>query len=691
MATNQLTDGMVGSQSPVQERFRLTQPRVTVGKLSVAPWMAILAGFILTGIVYLPGLSGPFILDDFHNIVNNPLTHLKELSLEEVSRVTFSGRAGPLKRPIPVLSFGLNYYFHGLNPRWFKLTNLLIHLGCFVVVCGLMHAILRTGSVRNDEAAPDVPLWPLACFFAAIWALHPLNLSGVLYVVQRMTSMSALFLMLAVWFWISLRLRQNLDLRSALGGLLIFGGLAVLSVLCKENGVLTVPLVLVIELFLLRGYGLDSRVQKQLLSLFFILFLVVPLSLVLLFLIGQPDYISSGYAQRTFSMLERVLSELRILWSYLFWTVLPDIRAMGLYHDDFVFSRGLFFPSSTFFALVGHIVLLSAMWRLRLLLPWFSFAIAWFYAAHCLESTFYPLELVFEHRNYIAIPGVLLGLGMTLWQLSSRLGGRWLVMAFGVLFFFAVGASTLIRASEWGDPYLHHLREFQNHPTSPRANYELGSYLINHVGLNGPNSNAIYERAMHLFRGAVLADANNISGLVAILRVNDMVGQPVDERVAELLRTRLSTGSFAPSNINFLTEWVNACEADPCKFSGDFFLSLYEASLKNPRMTTFVRLKLLNSYGALVFNTKKDIARSAAAFLEVLRLDPKDIKALRQMAILAMAAKQFDASHRYLVALEAADVLNTQSKEIRVLKDQLAVRRARLIPGQSQDANANTD
>ena len=87
---------------------------------------------------------------------------------------------------------------------------------------------------------------------------------------------------------------------------------------------------------------------------------------------------------------------------------LPNLSRFGLYHDDFVISRGLFQPIGTLLAIGGLAASVAVSWLLRIKAPIISFGIAWFLLGHSLESTIFPLELMHEHRNYLPSLGIVI-------------------------------------------------------------------------------------------------------------------------------------------------------------------------------------------------------------------------------------------------------------------------------------------
>ncbi len=166
--------------------------RLSLWSLSAACALSGIA--LLTTLVYWAGLSGPFLFDDTTNILQNDTLRLDSLAPSELWRAAWSLESGPLKRPLAYLSFALNHYFAGgFDPFAFKATNLAIHLLNSLLVAALAWR-LGAGALANQPGRRR----GFALLAAAIFALHPLALSPVLYVVQRMASLSTLFVLASV-------------------------------------------------------------------------------------------------------------------------------------------------------------------------------------------------------------------------------------------------------------------------------------------------------------------------------------------------------------------------------------------------------------------------------------------------------------------------------------------------------------
>jgi hypothetical protein len=436
----------------------------------VAVIILILLAVILA---YLPGLHGPFILDDDENITLNPGVALKELDATDLHHALVSNDSGPLKRPIAALSFALNHYqaggFENIFP--FKLTNLLIHginsLLVFLLALRLMRISVPGTTLTGTQRLQ------IAALAAGLWALHPIQLTNVLYVVQRMNSLSALFTFSGLLVF--LHGREHLKARPRYGLWLmsagVLGGTA-LGALAKENAMLLPLLALVLEYTLIQGLTQHSTPRRRTLWAFYVVTVAIPVLMALFFLLSHPDVLLGGYLARPFTLIERVLTEARVLWHYLGLLLLPDISRLGLFHDDIAVSTGLVSPLSTLAAVSGLCLVFAAAVAKARHYPVLSFGVLWYLAGHSLESGFLGLEIAFEHRNYVPSLGVFLCLSYGAVRYIARPDSRqkrYAPALIGIILLL-VGTVTWIRAGTWSDIRTLSVTEARNHPRSARAN-----------------------------------------------------------------------------------------------------------------------------------------------------------------------------------------------------------------------------
>ncbi len=425
--------------------------------------MAALAAFL-----FIPGLGGPFIFDDTPNIITNTALHVSRLNLEDWLYAIYSFQPGHGSRSLSMLSFALDYWRGGgLDPHTFKSTNLLIHALTTFVLALLLHRLLWVLHWSRRHAVIG------ALVFALAWAIHPLQVSSVLYVVQRMQTLSTLFLVLALWAYLGMRQAQIAGARSRLQGVLtvLFWALGFAG---KEDAVLLPLYTLALELTVLRFQA--ARPKLATLWRRGYLWLVVIGAIVYLLVVVPYFWTWQAYPGRDFSTWERLLSQGRALVMYLGQIVFPLPSRLPFYYDDFEISRSLWQPPSTLPAWLLIIGLLAWAWRWRTRRPLFAFGVLLFFAGHALTSNVIGLELAFEHRNQFPLIGAILALGdlgMAAWQ-RWRLPS-WLGITAIALVLTGLGIGTFKRAEDWGEPLRLANKLVEIAPHSERAWLQLAA------------------------------------------------------------------------------------------------------------------------------------------------------------------------------------------------------------------------
>lgn len=434
--------------------------------------VVLLATAMLVAVAaYSLGLLGPFVLDDESNLSAIPLWLSHQLELQAL---LFDRGAGTFGRPVSMASFAFNAWLGGYTPTSLKIGNLIIHLLCGLLIFGLAERLFR----RDPGLMPRARLY--ATLVASIWLLHPLHASTVLYVVQRMAQLSMLVILLGLWLYVSQRerLEQGKPVGAAWGLLLGIPCMTFLAFLAKENGILLPLLCAVVEL----AYFRTGR-RPWPARFFLIAYVIVPFVAGLALFAVKYQTIVSWYSSRDFTMAERMLSQGRALCDYLWKLLVPNPPTMGVYTDDFIASTGLLTPPGTALAILFLLALSIAAWRWRAQLPSVFFGWFFFLAAHALEASPIPLELYFEHRNYLPSVGIIVA-GVAL----AVAAGRWLSrmelrpaligvpMFAGILIVLAAG--THGRARVWQSELLIAESSLIAHPHSLRANAAVLSAAI---------------------------------------------------------------------------------------------------------------------------------------------------------------------------------------------------------------------
>lgn len=422
--------------------------------------IGLVAVLLATVALSWPALTGPFLFDDFPN-----LQHLAELQgkLDWRSLAHYMSLfAGDPGRPLSMLSFVINDFAWPSEPFGFKYTNLLLHLLVGTLIFGFSRALAH---LHTDRASADLT----ALLAVAAWLLHPMQLSTSMLVVQRMTQLSALFAVAGLWAYVSIGIRARSSIHAVLAIAALGMGTA-LSLLCKENGALTPLLAVVMNATLLRRRlnQTDASPRRIL-----ILGAALPVILLLIAIAVRWDALT-WYGTRDFNMFERALSEPRALCDYLYRIVIPNLRGGGIYHDDFAVSKGLLSPWTTLPSLLLILGSAGVALVMRHRWPLFAFAVLWYLAGHLLESTVFPLELYFEHRNYLPMFGIVFPLAMVAATSASR---RKLVLVFAVFWLAYAAFLTSVQGRVWGSRATLANVWAIEHPASARAIQQQADYL----------------------------------------------------------------------------------------------------------------------------------------------------------------------------------------------------------------------
>lgn len=421
-------------------------------------------------LIYSPGITGTLLLDDYGSL--SPMGEGGGVSNWSTFRqFVFGNSTGPSGRPVSMVSFLIDAQDWPANVAAFKYTNIMIHLLSGLMLCWFVNELMQILGLSAQRSAL------LGLLVAALWLLHPFNVSTTLYIVQRMTQLMTLFALASLLCYLKGR---RVVLTNPRKGLLLlclclfpFG---LLSVLSKENGALILMLIVVFELSIFR-----SQPKNAALTIWFRAGIAAPLALLGIYLLlSFPDAIAA-YEFRHFSLYERLLTESRIIVIYLGKILLPVNAGVSLYSDDLLVSESLFSPVSTFFSALLLVGLTAAGLYWRKTQPMLFFGIAWFFVMHLLESTYLPLELYFEHRNYLAMIGPIIS---CVWYLHSLMQTshwrNWKRAATSLIAItlMLLAWTTWQHSKIWGLPGGLLVYWAENQPNSSRAQFSYADLLF---------------------------------------------------------------------------------------------------------------------------------------------------------------------------------------------------------------------
>jgi len=563
---------------------------------TIAAFTACCIIAIVVTLAYSPGLHGPFVFDDISNITHNSAIQISSLRPSSLYAAAISSPSSALGRPLAALSFAINYRIAGdlTNTFAFKLVNLVIHLTDTVLVYWCVLLLLR--QVAKTHPTSTNMRW-VPTLLAAIWGLHPINLTSVLYVVQRMTSLSALFVLLGMIMFLYGRQRVHEQKRHGMTLImcgwvtgLIFGTAA------KETAVLILLYIPLTEYIFFSRRDFRTTAATPLRA-FYGFAIILPLLAILVWVLTHPQFIQESYKIRNFDMTERLLTEPRVLWFYLYLLFVPDITKFSLYHDDIPISTGLFTPWTTLPAIFALLILTAAAFQWRKKYPIFSFAVLWYLIGHSLESSFLPLEIAHEHRNYLPAIGPLLSVVYALGVVFSD--RERIFLALGATLAAALASITFLRAQTWASEEQLIVTMAQYHPDSARAQVMLAELLAVRKG-------DLIQAQRH-FKIAAALDPNEISYPIRMLivsarasssRTNEDWAKPspmgpdpfhtlVSTQLQDHIKDQLSHKALTPTTISTLDDLASNIRQSPRQYYDlyPYAAEWYRMILENPNVS----------------------------------------------------------------------------------------------------------
>jgi hypothetical protein len=512
--------------------------------------LALIAFFLSLSIslyIFQIGLDGWFIADDFPNLSN--LSEIKkEPNLDSYSKYIFNGATGNLGRPLSYLSFALQHESWPNNPKSFKLGNLIIHLTNGLLIAILTFNLIRLSSAKITEQ------WILflAVSTALLWIIHPIQASTVLYTVQRMNELSSFFILLASNIYLLGRTIKN-KLLSYLLLSLALGPLLVLGVLSKENAILLPAFILLIEFLFIKKNNRD-KIYYYWASLF----LIAPLLALTLYFYSKGFFIDS-YTSRNFNATERLLTQPRVLFDYLGKILLPTPSKFSFFYDDFLKSTSLLQPISTIYSIAGILLSILGAILVKGKHPLISFGIFWFFIGHSLEASSIPLELYYNHRNYLPLMGITLIISYCFFltvKHSKKKQNSYILILLFIIYLLFIGFITHKEAKLWSNPFVQALTWAHEKPLSRRAQDHYAATLI----IAGE-----YNEAISIYQNLETIFPMDATPRISMLETQCISGEKHIDIDSDYLNLTLKASRYGFGPLSTLNSIAEQIETSKCK------------------------------------------------------------------------------------------------------------------------------
>ena len=403
---------------------------------------------------YYKSMNVPWYFDDFGQIVGN-------MTVMDLKKAVH-GILDP--RGVAILTFAINYHFGEFNVFGYHIINILIHIFSGILVFWLFLEVFKVGPA-------------LSLLSSIFFIVHPVQTQSVVYIVQRMTSLSALLFLLSLFLFVNYRISTNKKYRIAyyLLSLLLFAS----SLLTKQNTA-TAPAIFILIDCLFMKSGEKFSIKN--------LSYIIPYILLILIAYLQISYLSGNGALSTAGKalffehnnssglsvtlspeninLRYLATQMEVIWKYVLLFFLPIKLTL-----DYCF------PLTDSIVTIKHIlgaggilIAISLGWRLRNSSPRITAGIFWFFIFLAVESSVIPLDPIFEHRMYLPIIGLILIIA----DLSCRANWKAPVLTLWIACILCLSILTIDRTALWAAPEAFWKDNIEKTPMCFRPYYALG-------------------------------------------------------------------------------------------------------------------------------------------------------------------------------------------------------------------------
>lgn len=669
--------------------------------------IAFLLFTLLIGFSYSNTLDVPWLLDDRPNIVYNIFLHLEQLSLENILNTFYTNPSNPYQlsekiyRPVACLSFALNWYFGQDDVFGYHIVNLSLHFITSISLFFFILNLFQTPRLKKDAFILKYSFQKtafLTAFWATLfWSVNPIQTQAVTYIVQRMASMAAMFYIMGMLFYLKGRLKPYSRSFFWYGCCFIC---FVLSIGSKQNGVMLPISLLLVEILFFQDLSNKQTLKKLLVFSLITALLLLFLSM-FLFLNNNPLSILN-YKNRTFSVIERLLVQPRVLTFHLSQIFFPSPERFSIAHD-FVLSSSIFRPWTTIPSISFIIILIAIALYEAKKQPLFSFAVLFFFINHVIESTVLPLEIVFEHRNYL--PSMFLFLPLVFWftQLLNQYHSqkKTLRFLFGICLLITIAisfsVSTYLRNNVWKDDVVLWSDAYKKAPNDARAANILAIRLAWGDRSNHPNrydmAIELLEKSLKMNMPSISVKAEIIGNMASVYSNNKkdykqaiqlfkkaLAINPQNLKIrSDMVRTLILMGNYEESlkNIKLL---ISKDDKNGIYYNLKGFILLWQGKYQEAFTDFQTALRLLPLKKSLVSNgvllnigvtlsLKKDFELAYEVLEELIKLEPDNLYAYFALIENSVRADDEIKAKKYAAQIMSLFSVDTIVNNISVLPD----------------------
>jgi|WetSurSiteA1Bulk_404760.scaffolds.fasta_scaffold12033_1 protein O-mannosyl-transferase len=400
--------------------------------------------------LYYPGFHAPMYYDSL-GIIQGKEHVFAQHDLVRIVRIC-------LQRPIPIVSFYLNYLAGGMEPAYFRLLNVALLAMTALGVWRIMDHLLNMPSTWQHASPTERNCVSAALSF--LFLIHPYQVFVTLYIWQRMALMACLFGYWSLAVYLGVRSGKWRNRKLGYGICLL---LFVCACLSKENSLVLPGMFILAEVAF---FGANAKQVVGRVAVCASILLAVAGAMSFLesphiearHAIGIVAYVTSNYMLSGYTFSEVILTQARVGFTYLATILLPTTSSIQLIRPQ-VISTSILQPATTLSAVVAGLTLTgAALYGLRKR-PLMGFGALFFSVSLVPEALLVPQYAYFGYRAVFPMLGICLVLAdAVLLILDSASKRRLLHLAgAGFIAFWVVGAAltaqtTIKKVELWNRP-----------------------------------------------------------------------------------------------------------------------------------------------------------------------------------------------------------------------------------------------
>ena len=483
--------------------------------------------------VYANSLHGGFVLDDFVYIVKNE-------NIRSFDNI-FSRNGHQEPRPPVYASLALNYALGGTDTTGYHVFNIFIHILVAITLFGLVRQTLRLPALYR-RYGPSAHL--IAFVISLLWAVHPIQTESVTYIFQRSESMQALFYLFAMYGY--LRASQTRGRAKYLWyvGMLIACGLGMTS---KATFVTMPAMLLLYDRVFLSG-SIREVLRRRGLAVLAAVFIMSSAGLAAGDMHGMAEKQVVARSEdkapfmvgRADTPCEYYRSQPAVILSYLGLSLWPSDLCLDYKLEPEQDMSKIIISSALLFLLIALSGVL--LWKI----PGLGFLVVSAFIVLAPTAAYWKLELMFEHRMYLPLAGLVGAAVIAVHRLLTwffgavhwpRTAVRACMIAIILIPATALGTRSVIRNRDYKDQLTMYEKVVETRPQNPRAHYNLGNRYWNRYQdlekkkergeANAFLKKAVsqYEESVRLFPLYIQARINLANAYMSQDRLDDAVDQ----------------------------------------------------------------------------------------------------------------------------------------------------------------------